>query len=100
MTISSGENGLTLVLTARVPASGIAQFQAYEAKVLPLLAEHGGTLERRLRSADGTFEMHILHFKTRSGFESFRNDPRRHALSLLLSSSGAVFELTEVHAVE
>jgi hypothetical protein len=36
---------------ARVPASGVLDLQVYEAAVLPLLPQHGGRLDRRVRSA-------------------------------------------------
>jgi hypothetical protein len=94
------ENGLTLVLTARVPVSGVTRFQAYEDVVLPLLGEHGGTLQRRLRNADGTIEVHIVHFGSSEGLARFRNDPRRAAASPLLTASGAITELVEVQNVE
>ena len=74
-------SGLTLALVAKIPASGVDDFQAYEDAVLPLLPDHGGRLERRLRNADGTLEVHIVSFASRAGFDSFRNDPRRTAAS-------------------
>jgi hypothetical protein len=98
--LSSAAEGLTLALTVRMPASGVTQFQAYEARVLPLLAGHGGKLERRLRNADGTVEVHIVHFASRAEFDSFRNDPMRSAAAHLLVASGAVTELTEVNDVD
>ena len=100
MTLSAPKNGLTLVLTARVPVAGVAQFQAYETQVLPLLAVHGGTLERRLRNADGTIEVHIVHFGSAEGLAGFRNDPRRAAASHLSTASGAVTEIFEMQNVE
>lgn len=100
MTSSAGRNGLTLVLTARVPSAGVAAFQAYEAVVLSLLREHGGTLQRRLRNADRTIEVHLVHFEFAEGLASFRNDPRRAAASPLLTASGATTELIEVSDVE
>ena len=63
---------LVLALIARVPASGVSDFQAYEARVLPLIAEYGGTLERRLRNEDGTVELHVLRFTTRGGLDRRR----------------------------
>ncbi len=84
---------LLLCVTARVPAEGVALFQAYEAAVLPLLPEHGGRLERRLRSDDGTVEVHIIRFAPAAGFESFRADPRRVAVADLLARSGATTEV-------
>lgn len=87
------DDGYLLCVTARVPAEGIALFQAYEAAVLPLLADHGARLERRLRSGDGTLEVHIIRFASTAGFDSFRADPRRAAVADLLTRSGATAEV-------
>ncbi len=89
-------SGVLLALVARIPAGGVAAFQAYEDAVLPLLPRHGGTLQRRLRTADGTVEVHVVHFTSRAAFESFRGDPTRAAAAHLLTASGAS---TEVHDV-
>jgi hypothetical protein len=84
---------LTFVLIARVPPDGVASFQAYEAAVLPLLGEFGGLLERRLRNADGTIEIHILSFDSDRNFQRFRSDPRRAAVAHLMEASAAGKEL-------
>jgi hypothetical protein len=91
--------GLVLALIARLPLEGVAKFQAYEAAVLPLLPDYGGVLERRLRNAEGTVEMHIIRFASREDFERFRKDPRRDTAAPLLQSSGAAIELFELHDV-
>ena len=90
---------LVLALIARVPATGVSDFQEYEARVLPLLADHGGTLERRLRSADGTTELHVLRFGSRDGLDRFRSDERRAAAAPLLRQCGATVELMELQDV-
>jgi hypothetical protein len=84
---------LTFVLIARIPADGIASFQAYEEAVLPLLSEFGGLLERRLRNSDGTIEVHIVSFDSDQNFQMFRSDPRRAAFSHLFEASAARNEL-------
>jgi len=84
---------ITLVLVARVPASGVADFQAYENAVLPLLAEHGGVLERRLRGGDATVEIHVIRFPDAAALDRYRQDPRRAAQAALLERSGASMEL-------
>ena len=91
-----GDGPITLVLVARVPASGVADFQAYENAVLPLLAEHGGTLERRLRGGDATVEIHIIRFADAAALDCYRQDPRRAAHAALLERSGASVELLRV----
>ena len=87
-----GSARITFVLIARVPPDGVAKFQAYEDTVLPLLSEHGGLLERRLRNSDGTIEVHIVSFESDQNFQDYRNDPRRTALSHLFEASAASTE--------
>jgi hypothetical protein len=84
---------LVYTLIVRVPPTGVAAFQAYEDAVLPLLAEHGGTLERRLRGADATVEVHLVRFRSDADFDAYRADTRRAALAGLLAESGAISEL-------
>jgi hypothetical protein len=73
--------------------------------VLPLLAEHGGRLERRLRSADGPdgsgddVEVHVVSFPSPEGFTAYRGDPRRAEHAHLLEASGARTELLEMQDV-
>lgn len=87
---------LTLVLTATIPPEGVAAFQAYEDAVLPLLPEFGGRLERRLRNADGSTEIHIVSFSSETGFQRYRSDPRRIEHGLLLTKSSAKLEVVVV----
>jgi antibiotic biosynthesis monooxygenase (ABM) superfamily enzyme len=85
-------NPVTVVLIARIPAEGLADFRAYEDAVLPLLPEFNGRLERRLRNQDGTVEMHIVSFASDADFQNYRNDPRRTAQAPLLEKSSAMLE--------
>src|SRR5580692_13038144 len=82
----------TFVLIARVPMEGVASFQEYEDAVLPLLGEFGGLLERRLRNADGTVEVHIVSFDSEQSFQRFRSDPRRASFAHLIEASAASIE--------
>jgi hypothetical protein len=91
--IASQTDLVTFVLIARIPADGIEDFRAYEDAVLPLLPEFCGRLERRLRNADGTVEMHIISFASAADFQNYRNDPRRTAQAWLLEKSLAKLEL-------
>ncbi len=93
---------LTFVLIVRIPAEGVADFQAYERAVLPLLPEYNGRLERRLRNQDGTVEMHILSFASAADLDNYRSDPRRKAQAWLLEKSSAkseLFPMTDVALV-
>src|SRR5262245_22384616 len=86
-------------LIARVPAHGTADFDAYEAAVLPLLLRHGGRLERRLRHRDveGSWvEVHVVSFADETGLGSYRADPDRARHAGVLERSGARMELLRV----
>lgn len=93
-------DGLLLGLIARVPPDGIAAFNAYEAQVLPLLSDHGGVLQRRLRTEDGSAEIHLVWFPSEAAFAAFRNDPRRNKHAALMTESGATTELLRLHDAE
>jgi hypothetical protein len=67
--------------------------------VLPLLADHGGRLDRRLRSADGTVEVHMIEFASADGLAAYGADPRRAQHADRLAASGAELELLEVKDV-
>lgn len=86
-------------MIARIPLDGIAAFRAYEDRVVPSLADHGGRLERRLWNGDGTVEVHIVHFPSAVAFENYRSDPRRAAAGHLLDTSSAKIELISVSDV-
>jgi hypothetical protein len=92
----TGENvgvRVTYVLVVQLPAEGVASFQRYESAVLPLLAEHHGTLERRLQTQDHQTEVHVVSFPSIDYFERYRNDPRRVGHSHLLQESNARVEI-------
>jgi hypothetical protein len=73
-----------VVMVADIPSGGEARFQAYEAAVLPLLARHGGRLERRLRTGDALTEVHIVSFESQLGFEAYVADEERQSSRGLL----------------
>jgi hypothetical protein len=93
------DGGVTYVFVADVPSEGLPAFRQYEDAVLPLLADYAGRLERRLRSADGHREVHILWFPNTSALDAFRADPRRRHVSPLMQASGAPTELFAVDDV-
>ena len=92
-------SSLTFVLIARIPPEGVSAFAAYEDHVLPLLAEHGGVLQRRLRSADGLVEVHVLRYPSAAAHASYRADPRRAEHAPELAASGARIELLQLEDV-
>jgi uncharacterized protein (DUF1330 family) len=85
------------VLVVRLPAEGVAAFEEYERRVLPLLSAHGGRLARRLRSADRRVEVHLVEFPSTQAFAAYRDDPARSAEAGLLETSEAVTELLELY---
>lgn len=99
MKMTGSKSQLTLALVARVPHEGVVDFQAYEARVLPLIASHGGSLERRLRNSDGSVEIHIVSFPSDDSFAAFRADPERARAAPLLQASGARTELLTLQDV-
>jgi hypothetical protein len=90
---------LTFVVVARIPRAGVERFQRYEDAVLPLLREHGARLERRLRSATGDVEVHVLSFAAPESLTAYLDDPRRAEHRALLEASGAELELIEVEDI-
>lgn len=68
----------------------------YEDQVLALLARHGGTVERRLRTADGGSEVQILAFESRAGYESVLTDPERLSLRAALGTAAPTTRVLEV----
>jgi hypothetical protein len=53
---------------------GIGAFRRFEAAVLPLIPECGARLERRLRTLDGRFEIHIASFPSGDALDRYRAD--------------------------
>ncbi len=92
-------SGIIVLVVAHMPPGGVADFARYEDAVLPLLSDHGGELQRRLRSEDGTNEVHLVGFPSAAAYAAYRADPRREELAHLLAASGArvtVHELRDV----
>jgi enamine deaminase RidA (YjgF/YER057c/UK114 family) len=87
---------LTLALVADLAAGAVGPFDAYERRVLPLLARHGGRLDRRLRTADGRTEIHLLSFADRAGYDAYLADPDREVAGRLLDGLDVRRRLLEV----
>jgi hypothetical protein len=86
-------SAVRFLFVARIPPDGVEDFLAYESSVIPLLSDHGASLEHRFRSADGCLEVHVLRFPGADALAAYRSDPRRSALAPVLERSGAVTEL-------
>ena len=93
MSLNEITSRITMVMTVRIPKESVADFLEYEEKVLPLLAQHKGTLERRLSNDDGTIEVHILSFESEQAFEDYCYDPKRLEYTSIFDKSGAQTEL-------
>lgn len=92
----SVQTRLTLVMVADVAREGVEAFQRYEAAVLPMLERHDGRLERRLRTADGQAEVHIVSFGSRAGYDAYCADPERADHRTLLEGVALTQRLLEV----
>ena len=75
---------LTFVMVADLPPDAVAAFQHYESLVLPLLARHGGRLERRFRTEDSLHEVHVVSFASREGYEAYLADGERQSYRTVL----------------
>jgi uncharacterized protein (DUF1330 family) len=73
-----------------------AEFNSFEEKVLPLLKDHNGELLYRIRPAkegfiensqEPPYEVHLVSFKNKAGFESYAKDPRRLAFLAMKNNS-------------
>ncbi len=90
---------LIIAMIADVADDGVAAFQTYESRVLPLLGRHGGRLDRRLRTADSRVEVHVISFASRAGYESYMADPERMAHRELLADVDVSQRILDVHDV-
>jgi hypothetical protein len=84
------------------------EFHAFEDKVLPLLANHGGELHYRVRPDKESFiagtgelpyEVHLVTFKNVEGFKSYGADPQRLAAIDLKNESVEKVVLIEGRAI-
>jgi hypothetical protein len=74
----------TVAAVVDVPVGAVTAFQRYEDVVLPLLARHDGVLERRLPTADGATEVHVLSFSSDAAYRGYLADPERLGYRSLL----------------
>ncbi|WP_250001110.1 hypothetical protein [Actinoplanes sp. M2I2] len=74
------EPEVLLVAIVDMAPAHTAEGRRYEDAVLALLPRHGATLESRRPSTDGTAEVHLIRFRSRTGYEAFLADPERLAL--------------------
>jgi uncharacterized protein (DUF1330 family) len=87
------------LVTIDLTSADVSAFEAYERKVLALLADHGGRLEFRVRSVDGTSETHLLQFPDAGAYDAYRADPRRQALQDEWGRCGATSSAVDVEPV-
>ena len=84
-----------VVAVVDLPADGVAAFRRYEDEVLPLLSRHDGVLERRLRTSDGTTEVHVLSFASERAYCGYLGDPERVGHRSLLAGVDVVQRVVE-----
>jgi hypothetical protein len=90
----SGELLLVAVVDM-APGHAMAGIQ-YEDTVLGLLPRYGGSIERRMRTADSATEVHVIRFRSRSGYESFMVDPDRLGLRDRIGHAAPTTRVLEV----
>ena len=90
-----GADGVVVVVVVDVPEDGVAAFQRYEDRVLPLLDRYGGRLERRLRTPDATTEVHVLSFPTDSAYRRYLSDPERAGARALVGGIAVTQRVVE-----
>jgi GNAT superfamily N-acetyltransferase len=95
----SGAPRLRMVVVIDIPPEHVEAAQRYESEVLPLLADHGGRLERRLRTGDSAAEVHLLSFASREGYDAYLADPRRTRYREGLGDVRLRSRVLEVHEV-
>jgi uncharacterized protein (DUF1330 family) len=78
---------MLIAMVADVAPGSVERFRSYEQLVLPLLARHGGRLERRVRSTDGTTEIHLVAFHSEAGYRAYIDDPDRVAARAALDGA-------------
>jgi hypothetical protein len=94
-----GSPGLLLVAIVEMVPGQVEAGRRYEDAVLELLGRHGGVLERRIRSTDGTVEVHLIRFPDRAGYESLIADPARAAHRLQAGDAAPTTRVIEVRDV-
>jgi hypothetical protein len=77
--VSVKEVSMQRLVTMDLTNANLEAFEAYEARVLPLLGKHGGQLEMRVRSVDGSCETHLLFFPHAQAYQNYLSDPDRVA---------------------
>lgn len=97
-TSGEGDPSEELLLVAIVEmAPGHAEAgQQYEDAMLALIARHGGSVERRMRSVDAPDEVHLIRFRSRVGYEAFMVDPERVAYRAQLGDAAPTTRVIEV----
>ncbi len=86
-------------MVADIHSDDVSAFQRYESLVLPLLARHGGRLERRLRTDDALNEVHIVSFESQEGYEAYMADGERQAHRAVLGGAEVAQRLLQMHDV-
>jgi hypothetical protein len=86
----------TYLFLAHVPAAGVDDYREFIARVLPLVEESGGRLDRRLASDDETIEIFIVSFVSSAALEQLQASTHLDEAALRLYRSGARFEVMPV----
>jgi hypothetical protein len=88
-----------LLVTIDLSGADLDLFEAYEAAVLPLLANYGGRLEMRVRALDGSRETHLVFFPDARSCDNYRADPHRAARQSEWERCGAIAARLDVERI-
>jgi hypothetical protein len=80
--MASEQFALVVQLWAR--DGDVAALEAFERRLVPLLARHGGAITCAVRCApggDGPDQVHVVTFPDRAAFDAYRGDPDTAALT-------------------
>jgi uncharacterized protein (DUF1330 family) len=78
---------MVVVAILRVRQAFVEQFREYERRVVTIMQNHGGEIERTVivpAGDDETFrEIHIMRFPDQNSFGAYHADPARRALEAM-----------------
>src|SRR4051794_25292084 len=89
---------MILVVTLTVRAAALEAFRAFEARAAPIMAKHGGAIERAIfvppaAEGDPAREVHIVAFPSAEAFAAYRADAELVALAPLRAESVLATEI-------
>ena len=89
----AAQNTLQIIVRLWIHPARVAEFEAYERKVAPIMRRHGGGIEKVIRVSahepageEPPFEIHLLAFPSLDAFLAYRADSELAGLAAERSS--------------